>query len=73
MPDVTKIGTNRNEARRFLYEAATLWNAISDDGLNNSKHVDDFRKGLKTFIFQKYFYFGTQPVYFLFLVLVICM
>ena len=32
-------------ARRFSYAAATLWDAISDDGLKNSEHV----------------YFGTQP------------
>ena len=32
---------------RFSYAAATLWNAISDDGLKNSEHVEDFyRKGL---------------------------
>ena len=33
------IRTHKYGARRFSYAAATLRNAISDDGLKNSKHV----------------------------------
>ena len=46
--DVPKIRTKKYRARRPSYASSTLWNAISDDGFKNSKHVDDFRKGLKT-------------------------
>ena len=62
MLDVLKIITKKYGVRQFSYAAATLWNAISDDGLKNSEHVDNFRKGLKTYLFKRYFYFGTQPV-----------
>ena len=36
-------------ARQFLYVAVTLWNAIFDDVLKNSEHVDDFRERLETY------------------------
>ena len=48
MLDVPTIGTNEHVARLFSYIAAISWNAISDDGLKHSEHVDDFRKRLKT-------------------------
>ena len=66
MLQVSKIRTKKYGARRFSYAAVTLWNAISNDGFENSKHVDDFRNVLKTYLFKKYFYFGTQPVQFYF-------
>ena len=62
MLDVPKIRTKKYRARQFSYATAILWNAISDDGLNNSEHVDDFKKIMKTYLFKEYFYFGTQPV-----------
>ena len=51
MLDVSKIKTKKYRARQFSYTAATLWNAISDDRLKNSVHVDDFRKRLNTYFF----------------------
>ena len=61
MLNVPNIRTKKYGAS-FSHAAATLWNAISDDGLKNSQHVDDFRKGLKPYLFKNYFYFGTQLV-----------
>ena len=39
---VPKIRTEKYVARRFSYALATLWNAISGDGLKNSEHIDDY-------------------------------
>ena len=52
-----KIRTKKYRSRRVSYAAATMWNAISDDGLKNSKHNGDLRKGLKTYISKKIFLF----------------
>ena len=52
MHDVSKIGPEKYEAKRFSYEAVILCNAISDDSLKNSESVDE--KNLR-----KYFYFST--------------
>ena len=48
-----------------MYAVATLWNGISNDGLENIEHVDDFRKELKH-LFKNTFKFdsSTQPVRF---------
>ena len=62
MLDVPKIRTKKYGARQFSYAATILWNAISDEGLKNSEHVDDFKTRLKTYLFKEYFYSGTQPV-----------
>ena len=52
MFDVPKIGTKKYGARQLSYAAVILW----------EEHVDDFKKGLKKYLFKEYFYFGTQPV-----------
>ena len=41
MHDVSKIGPEKYEAKRFSYEAVILCNAISDDSLKNSESVDE--------------------------------
>ena len=61
--DVTLINkyvskNKKYEAKQFSYAAATLLNAISDDGLNNSEHVDDLKKRIENISFQEILIFG---------------
>ena len=74
------IKTTKYGAGRISYAAATLWNTLSDDGLKNSGHVDDFRKGLKTYLFKitfilvlSLFSFTFGPRYILALHIAVCL
>ena len=42
-------------ARSVSYAASVLWNDLCDDGLTRADSVAEFKAGLKTHLFNKYF------------------
>ena len=49
-------------ARSFAYAVAVLWNDLYDDGLMRTDSVAEFKIGLKTHLFTKFFQSATRSV-----------
>ena len=55
---VPKIALNRYDKRTFKIGAAILYNSITVEHLKLSKDITTFKKQLKTYLFNGYFYSG---------------